>query len=218
MRRVLNPGVVKGIATADHQAWFEEPHFEDVNDAIDPNQTPIEGANVLVQPATPTGILGTPGITLWNGSFTFVSSLHSEKSAIQRHIEWAQGRVRSFWMPSWRTDFRIFNDAQPASRNIIYVQPVGFEFVYEADRYGIFIELRDRTYHVYRLVGYDPVTAFLTLNGALDTTFAAEDAVRVCLIRRVRFDQSSFKFGFVTDAVMSVSVNVHEVKGEGVFI
>ena len=49
------------------------------------------------------------------------------------------GRVRPFWSPSWSSDFKLLSDVGMGER-VLRVLRCRFDWIFEADRYGIYIE------------------------------------------------------------------------------
>ncbi len=211
----LVPGILDGIATANGQALFIEPNWtDDPTDGVDFFADVLGNAGVRQK----TDTVVDDALDLWDGSFTLTLYSHAEQRAFFDFRQRARGRTRSFWMPSWRTDFNVVRDISPDSGNLIDVAPCGFDHVFRPDRFGLFVETTSRVYYTWKIVGYDDEIGRLTVGSSVDVLIPRSSIARCSLIRRVRFDQDRFPMKFVTDTVVEIGVAVHEVRGEGVFI
>lgn len=205
-------GQVTGIDIRDNNAFLMEPGFGEPGSGLLTSQTLIEGPGVPVKATTIN-----KGVQLFNGSYSWPLYSHSLQSQFFNFQSFALGRLKSFWMPSWISDFNLLIDISPASGNICYVKPNTFDFVFEEMRYGLWIESKYRIAHIFLITAYDEEIGELKVNNPFTFSMAVNDVSRLSLIRRVRFDQDDFDWDYRKDSYAAVSANIQEVRGEGVF-
>ena len=204
---------VKGLQMAGFESFLIEPTFVDPEDTLDVTAANLESAGIGTLAATGAGA----GLIEWSGRYTFILGDKKQKGEFFRNQEYWCGRSRSFWMPSWRSDFTLAVDGGPPSNNYLRVLPVGFDFLVEAGRYGLMIQTTGYVLDVYQIVSFDASTGELWLIGSLDQVFTTANVMRMSLVRRVRSASDEFDWEHDTDAVASVSVGFIEKPREGVF-
>lgn len=222
----LSLRTVTGLDLTGGEGFFIEPNWTEPTDLLDAFTSPVEGKSTKVKPDTvvgPTiersnGVRTKIGETRWSGQYRFMPYTHARQYNLFNAMRRWQGRVKPFWMPSWGSDFKIIRHVDPADSNAIYVEPNGFEYVYEDDRFGVMIETFDRNLDVHQCTGYDHLTGCLFVTGPLQQRIETSNIARVSLVRRVRSASNSFDWRYTTDAVAEVGLRVIEVLGEGAFL
>ena len=215
-----------GLNLSGHEALLLEPAWSDPSDFLDINQDIIEGRAKTVKPVSNTGptVVDSDGGRYrmgkhrWTGNYLWRPFNHRRIYEFWDTMRYRMGRVRSFWMPSWCSDFTLLKDADPADSDVLYVRPNGFEWVFEPRRYGVMIETFDRFLDIYECVGYDPVSGCLFIQGTIQTKIPLASVAKVSLVRRCRADSGSTEWRYTTDAVAEVSMSVREVPYEGTFV
>lgn len=130
------------------------------------------------------------------------------------------GRVRPFWSPSWSSDFKLLSDVGMGER-VLRVLRCRFDWIFEADRYGIYIETpTDR--HIYAIESFetdlDNQEDRIILRSAVGANIKASSVFRVSLVRRVRFATDRFEMSMDTTLVGSLNYSLVEVFGESEYM
>lgn len=203
---------VKGIAGGDELLSLVPDARDDRKDELDPRSAAVAGAALLTEPATLSGY----GLTRWSGDFDFILSNRTDRAEYLRRQKLRHGVVAPFWMPSWRDDLNPLTDVVPAGRDVLFVRPNGFEWVYEAERYGVALVLPGGVIDAFSVIGYDPSNGALRLGGTLDYAVSLRSLSMISLVRRVRASADA-EWSFVNSNVVRTSLSVVEVVGEGAF-
>lgn len=205
-----------GINTAGNEFFRSMPHFEDPQETLDLSPDHFEGDALPIALGTTADVV--EGEHRWISRFIWRCLSHAEQRTFFEHQQSRLGACRSFWMPSWRSDFRITRDIQPHHRNLLLVEPDNhFEFVYEDNRYGISIVDDDQLIHVWQIVGYDPVEGKLMLSANHNLFLPRARIQFASLVRRVRFRADKFQWSFQKDSIVDIPGEVIECPGEGSF-
>ena len=193
-----------GIPT-DH-LFLMEPTFKDPTDALQPDREVIRGGGPNVQTAT------VREAERWTGAFEMALLSHAQQREWFDHQEWAIGRTRSWWMPSWVNDFELRQAIAPADTDCLLVKPGEFKF--EEDRYGVLIIVKGARAFFFLATGYTGDAVLLS--DEIGESLPLDSVQMISLVRRVRFDQDDFDWQFHSDAAVTLDFSVIEVLGEGV--
>lgn len=203
-----------GLDAAAGQLFAGEPDYADVQDNLEVYQERIAGANLKIELTTKAG----DGKFRWLGGYIWKFATHLEQRAFYSRQEWAMGRLRSFWFPSWRSDFTLTKNYAPGSAGQLWVEPCSFGFSFEPNRYGLWVETYRRDAHVRLITAYDEELGLLSIDTPLGEALEDRQIYRLSIIRRCRFDTDTFRWKYRNDAVGEVSARVIEVLGEGVYV
>lgn len=137
----------------------------------------------------------------------------SQAWELRQFLEYLQGRLRTFWVPSWTADLTATRGLDGTSPEL-YVEPVAW------DRYGGQLGRRDlyiKTLSGAISVGINGSTAvsageeMLTLDATPAAT-ALDDIKIVSWLQRARLDTDQLEFAYDTAAVGNVSVDVRSLR------
>lgn len=217
--------VASGLELTGRQSFLIEPNWSDVRDGLGIANDLFESAATTALPDSKSGPTSArsnnsrrkAGRSVFTGRYTFRPYNHQRIYNLFNHMRQWVGTARSFWMPSWCSDFRLARDLDPLEGNAMYVVPNGFEHVYEDRRYGVMVETLDRFLDIYECTGYDAASGCLFVSDTLQERTEIENVSRVSLVRRVRSGSDSFDWKFNTDAVADLPISVVETPREGVF-
>lgn len=208
-----------GLVVSNNQYCFLEPSFtSEPKDELLYDFDLIRGDNATI------GLDSMSEKHSWRNTFGFVAKTHAEQRALANFFcvgpNPRMGKVRSFWMPSWISDFQLASNIQFVTDNAFFVKvPLYFDKMFEANRYGIQFELTNNDLVIHKIHAYDENSGQISIapSTQIGKVINVADVSRLSLVRRVRFDQDRLSFKFRTDGVAETTVQVVEVFEEGVF-
>lgn len=157
-----------------------------------------------------------PGL-VWQGEYNKMFCNYQEQKDFLEYATKKMGRLRSFWFPSFVSDFTLFQDINGAATHCIYVVPNNFDWHFESERYGLYIEtVNDR--FVWEITDYKsehqhPFDLLFT-KSQIGKTIKKREVLFASLVRYVRFDTDKFAYSMSTPKVGECSYSFIELPNE----
>lgn len=197
-----------------------EPSFERPQDAVAVDSEVVAGGGTFIE------LDPLSGVPVWRGSFPFKMKTWAEIKAFADSIKFFMG-VRSFWIPSWLSDFVLIQNASNGA-TALRVRPANFdriEGLYNAPigqpnplRFGVFIISTTGTRFVRGIRDFNVIDAStheIILHDAMTEALATNQVQLFSLMRRVKFTQEAFTIDYQNSAVASCSAAVGQVPFAG---
>lgn len=158
---------------------------------------------------------------VWAGQYSKMLCSFAEQAEFARHMFLSMGRLRSFWFPSFVSDFTLYQDTSGAASHYLYVIPNNFDWVFQPNRYGLFIRTANGDRHLWEIENYltkeqSPFDILVT-KSQLGQTIKKRDVQYASIVRFVRFDSDKFKFVMDTPDAGTVSYQFLELPHEALF-
>ena len=200
-----------------------EPEWAGITDQMVADRNLIEGGNTVLS------VDPLSGISTWQATFQFGLKSHAEMKAFATWIIQRQGRMESFWLPSWVNDFYLAVDYVSGTTSLV-VSPCWIEnltLFFAADRgtapilpwnLGLMIVQSNENRHFRGIAGFS-IDGFgrpvFTLDQSIAATFVVGQVERISLLRRVRVDQDITEIGYDSDSTGRAQVSFAQVPFEG---
>ena len=208
--------LAKTIATANNQFLPLIPTFANVKGVDDFVSDHVFGTNLIAKTGSQLGGINTS--YRFSGEYEYLCFTHAEMFTLFSFWQERMANIKSFWMPSWVSDFQLASHIEPASRDFITVKENLFEWIFAPNRYGILIVTENDVCYLYKIQSYDRHLNRIYIGTSLDVDIPMQSVKLFSLVRRVRFSSQQFKRVAKTDYVVNVALDVIECPNEGQFV